>query len=580
MLENLTKRIGRNPNNHSLYYQRARLYEKDALSLEEAEADYNMAIELTLSEPKTKTLYLVARANLYVHIGKHELAVTDMREINELGGADIGGLEGRYIENSLRDIARLDSIKATVAGLSELPAEFRRVFADLIDITSGLVVSVDSHNVRLGEHSVHLAEHNKGIEDLRDRVLQMEQSCETEHIRQSELQQQVKCLRQEALEYKESTERFEEILKDADILQTMIAREKLSQVEQTKIEEIERDPYKSAFYETLRWELNAGYLAATAIATGMIKSQQQGNLGKAGKVVKALSGAVPFVSSGVKLLGSIMVKVDANKQMPMMACYAHFVTDSIEMSILSEEIARELANAYLKVQAKKIGLLERARTYLLDKASTMKPVGEISDFAEALEGGAELFSNKITETGENIVASNIVGVHAESQGESDAKIIAQLIIGKILAGGIICNAHQMVEIIVAELTAHEIAKKVLYKLAESDDFVIKGDGIKNKYVELLSNTLCERWDSIKFIYDDDFVMNLAVKLRDLCGVNRQNHPGLKLRGDIPDADLINNMLDSALCDILCSIESYLWPLIFSEEDCMLLAGDAECEDVF
>ena len=82
------------------------------------------------------------------------MAVEDLRKVNELASVQKGEdiLYDFYIQNTLKDIAKLDNIKSTIQSLREnnkLPLEFLDAFDSLTNVTATLCVTVGDHTEQL-----------------------------------------------------------------------------------------------------------------------------------------------------------------------------------------------------------------------------------------------------------------------------------------------------------------------------------------------------------------------------------------------------------------------------------------------
>jgi HEAT repeat protein len=252
------------------------------------------------------------------------------------------------------------------------------------------------------------------------------------------------------------------IFKDADILQHMIEDHKFQESEKAEIAKISANPYQDAFYKALRMELNSSYLAATTIKSGWVQNNKKGDMGKFGSFMKEVSGVVPFVGPGVNLLGTVLKMADAKHQKSMIDNYATFVVDSAEMAQVAELIARMVVLSNLAIKTKDQSLQSKIKGWLanaadkfatgdlkllpsdLDEAISMvgdKVIGTVQDKISEVtdvQGQAEaVFAAKKEELMEQ-AANKLAGIKAASaataKGKADAKIVAQMIAGKIFAG--------------------------------------------------------------------------------------------------------------------------------------------------
>ena len=140
----------------------------------------------------------------------------------------------------------------------------------------------------------------------------------------------------------------DKIRSDYELLESVINKERLSQAEAKEVEKIQSDPYKRDFYRTLRIQLNSIYIACSAVTTGMVENQQTGAAGKIGKGLEVVGKCIPVVGVGVQILGMVLEKSAEKFRKVKVDRYTHLVQDAVEMSKLSEQVARKLALLFSK----------------------------------------------------------------------------------------------------------------------------------------------------------------------------------------------------------------------------------------
>lgn len=126
-------------------------------------------------------------------------------------------------------------------------------------------------------------------------------------------------------------------------LEALTIRENLLRSEEIKIEIVQGSPYKCAFYEALRWQLNSVYLACTAISTNMIANESRGIVGSVGSFLESISAHTPLVGIGLSLIGQVLQGIDQSAQEERVEAFVKVTVDSSEMARLAEVVARKIA---------------------------------------------------------------------------------------------------------------------------------------------------------------------------------------------------------------------------------------------
>jgi len=217
----------------------------------------------------------------------------------------------------------------------------------------------------------------------------------------------------------------------------MINRQISDESIKAQIEQIESNPYQKSFYRKLRRKLNAGYLAATAIVSGWVKSKKKGALGSIAAFIKGVSGMVPLIGPGVKVLGSVLKMVDKKQQRIMLERYARFAVDSNEMNGFSEAVSRETVCLDSMDYSKSNQSMLRS---MLSGAA--EPVaasgGHTSNTSESLDMLFDDFEEAVQEGAEEQAAELLVPDPAQKEQEKNAEKHASKVF-ELIAASIFSN---------------------------------------------------------------------------------------------------------------------------------------------
>lgn len=337
---------------------------------------YNKAIDLDTEN----SLYLADRSKLHVALGNNELAIIDVQTISSLPKAE--GLDGFYVGNTIRDVARLSQIQDSIAQLEQkgtIGTELANILKEHANITSGLVVQVGSYGEKLVKQEEKLAGHDDRIEQLELLVKQLQKSNEISEAKNIELENRFKH-ETEAIkaqvaantiaisghdrvleEHKRELDKLDAKLGSLaskldsiklEQLEKVIERSELQDAEAAELDVIKGDICKLTFYNSVRWQMNSLYVASSAITTGMLENQKTGTIGKIGSLLDSISSHIPFIGIGVQLFGEILQEVDKKDQEKNIEKYVELAVDNTDMSRLAEIVARKLA---LKIGNSKVG---------------------------------------------------------------------------------------------------------------------------------------------------------------------------------------------------------------------------------
>lgn len=159
-----------NPENALAYYKKGGAFTK----LKEATKDstyngkalscYNKAIELD----STSSVYLGDRSKLHIAMGNPDLAVEDIKKVKDLPESS-NPITAMYLNNTVRDIAKLESVQNTIAKLQKegkIDPALANALAEHAKVTANLVVQVGAHGERLNGHDQEIGSLTSKTEEL------------------------------------------------------------------------------------------------------------------------------------------------------------------------------------------------------------------------------------------------------------------------------------------------------------------------------------------------------------------------------------------------------------------------------
>lgn len=482
----LAKNRGREAKSGTYYLKGKALVKLSKLIAEQKTEFQNQALNsfkkaIELESGKAK--YYVELSKLYVDLGDTATAINNMRMAE---GLPKDGVEGKFVINALRDMHRLDQINDKVQKLKEnnqISDGLANVLTEHINVSTGLVVQVGTHGEKLEQHEEKFTAHDDRIARLEAQLQKMAETSEKEK-KELELKfvNENKILKAQLESHNIAISGHDKLLEEhkteLDALNTKVAAlvdkldnldyEQLEKVidkscleenEQKLLDTIEADLCKQSFYNSLRWQMNSLYLAATVITTDMVANQKTGTMGTVGGVLKTLADYTPIAGMAVKLLGEILVGVDAVDQKIKLEIYSKLVTDSNEMSILSEKIARKLAFDLDKINiktGKPEQIFNKAQdvydnkvvqaAYNVASSDTGSAAGSVYDMMKNGLKKVKAYRKstdepKLTECVKRFVSDNYDAnsspeSRAIADGEKKAKIIVKYIVGQIFAENI------------------------------------------------------------------------------------------------------------------------------------------------
>lgn len=200
---------------------------------------------------------------------------------------------------------------------------------------------------------------------------------------------------------------------DIDVLFRVIDKAKLEEKAQREVEQMEEDAF--TFYNTLRLQLNATFIACLAIKTKMLASHQR----KVWSYISAFGSimtSTPQVSIGFKLIAIVMSGLETKVQSTKVQYFLASMPSSIsEMEVISEQLARAFALKYSSLTfIKGTGVF-----------SWVKDIGnQITDsISNVVNKALESVGEKLNQSAE--FAQRFLGVYRRDgpEGEGEAKAI-------------------------------------------------------------------------------------------------------------------------------------------------------------
>ena len=182
-------------------------------------------------------------------------------------------------------------------------------------------------------------------------------------------------------------------------------------------------PYQSSLYNSVKWQLNCVYTAATAVQTDILNSSKVGAVGIVGNALQAISCHIPMVGAGVDFFGLILNMVDKHNQKQMVYNFATLVNGPVEMDELSTKVAIGIA------------------TSQLDEEKLSDPKTIWNKCIKAVKSATD--PDTLIKRIENLFANKVVNVLSDEQREEQlqvevarrhANIIASMLINKIYSG--------------------------------------------------------------------------------------------------------------------------------------------------
>jgi len=309
-------RIEKNKNDSSAYYLKGvslvelAREQRNKENLKDALKCYDTAIEISGQEAK----YFIERSKLYVMLGKVDKAIEDIKKIDTLPKRE--GIEGKYIENAIDNIAKLQLVQESITNLvssKKIDDTFAKSLQDHINVTAGLVVQVGVHNEKLNNHDNFINKLNSDVENISKIVHNLEKDGVISTIDITEIRTKIE----------EADKIQKQIHKDIlDSGMSTLAEVKRDLVKLRNDKNMQKEfKYCQAFY----WNITNLINAYAVISTGTIDGHEEEKDKKAIEIMldtavdAAVEGAksIPFlgvlISTVDKIIRAIYKKVKANE---------------------------------------------------------------------------------------------------------------------------------------------------------------------------------------------------------------------------------------------------------------------------
>ncbi|KJV89495.1 hypothetical protein [Rickettsia bellii] len=219
----------------------------------EARRCYDKSVELA---PEDK-IYLTDRSKFFVSIGENSLAVDDIRKLKNLP-VDSNYVLETYIQNTIDDITRLDTIQTTITkllGEEKIDKDLADALIAHTDITARLVVQV-------GTHSNVLANLSNEIIELKDLIAKLYKG-------EKDSKKEIKKLKQKTanfeIQLKINTtiiQDHKKILENSDLIDEFQTREDLKKIQ---------NPELQAYCKTFYWSMVNLFNAYKILSNDLIK---------------------------------------------------------------------------------------------------------------------------------------------------------------------------------------------------------------------------------------------------------------------------------------------------------------------
>ncbi|MDF2966172.1 MAG: hypothetical protein K0Q51_1560 [Rickettsiaceae bacterium] len=166
--------LRRRPNEHNVHYAKAGVLVKlgeitgDKSFYERALESYNKAIELSTQN----VLYLSDRSKLHIIMERPDLATQDIIEIRN-SPRMANKVYDMYANKTVQDVLKLSNVQTEIHKLivdGKLPGELEAVFADMVNVISGISLRVSSHDERLNAHDEKFEAQTAELERMKEQL--------------------------------------------------------------------------------------------------------------------------------------------------------------------------------------------------------------------------------------------------------------------------------------------------------------------------------------------------------------------------------------------------------------------------
>ncbi len=374
-----------NANDHNTYSLKGKTYVELA-RITSNEEFYSYAIDsfTTAIEIYEKPSYLCDRAKIYALIGESEKAVNDFRKVNEITSTQKSDdiLGDLYVKNTLKDIAKIDSIKSTIQDLrknQKLPEEFLNAFDSLTNITSNLSIKVEDHTGQLQQiWSI--------IDTINSKLTQNKEITDNDY----KVIEDVLALHGKKLDTHDNQIKNQgKILDNAGVKERAEIKEKFTELEKY-------NPELHIYCKTFYWTCINLFDSYRNLSTGIIKGVSE-EMSPLAKGAMTLCSKIPLIGSATGAIQSIVEGV---------------------YTVLADKKLENTTNAVNKVIQAKFGLSDEisiniakvaiALTEIRKEAILHPEKNELSKF----EAGIKWIEDKIDSVKEKIMPS--VNLHDKS----------------------------------------------------------------------------------------------------------------------------------------------------------------------
>lgn len=377
----------------------------------------DMGAALFDMEEYTEALKYFEMANAVFYNSK-DLDLDSRKRLENILGPD--GEKGKILSEALRELVlMLDQAgKLNTIEIQALEKPIRDIL-DAVDIR-------------------HITSESR-VKELKEKLSELQGQIIGLKAADAQLEHKLVAIEGDVLILKEDIAKLEPIFDDVEVFAKAVPMLREGQEIDADLALIIQDSYKNAFYNELRSNLNAVYLAAKVVSSGIVDHDKKGAVSKAGAIIKYAGEHVPMVGIGFKILGSLLKSVDYEMQREKLTAFASIASSNSEMEQITNTIARILAlDPDFKVVEKEKTILSRIKDWVLDIGSAVSENDSL-DF-EALSSGkwaGSAANLAIDFTGEGFVVEGAISLikgSKISEGKKAASIVAK-VVTKLLFDG-------------------------------------------------------------------------------------------------------------------------------------------------
>jgi tetratricopeptide (TPR) repeat protein len=404
----------------------------------EALDSYTNAINID----KENALYLSDRSKVYVKLGETELAVRDFELINKLPHEAVS-LVGMYIQNTLKDLSKLDTVKNKIEELTrsgKINAELAQALQEHAGVTAGLVVQVGANSERLESHNLKIEgleekingliagnlDMKKLLSNLRKENAQLKEQMQVNTAKIQNIEGQIAklCTKEE---FEKATAEFSQTAKKIELFCGKIkVLEDHSQNQDIKLmtidetlkrsncfikENIQRDleklksesPVLFEYANNFYWTLSNYLLAYRAISSGLVdgvrdKNEFEKMWDKVGSKVVTALGSVPVVGGLIGVIEESLSALNNTYQQMKFDRKVAKINEVITGFLLEEDLSLAIASGAIEIATRKKEYI--LKQYELEKnkvpSGTKTIKGSIEEKVAAFENKLEKLLTQVT----------------------------------------------------------------------------------------------------------------------------------------------------------------------------------------